>query len=167
MPNVPQSPASKAWPSWVHPLLSSVPTYLFRAFIVGVIVPCALPLALILVLNLGSLTATTETVLEMAAGSGIDPAAITLQTCDDEFTRSGQAKHAIHMCAHYKNESVAIPELARRAAPTVHVFYVLIAFFTWAICRARWHRTPFGWYLLERKGLAGEAANANRHGAAQ
>ncbi|KWH27635.1 hypothetical protein WL99_19955 [Burkholderia cepacia] len=71
------------------------------------------------------------------------------------------------MCAHYKNENVAIPELARRAAPTVRVFYLLIAIFTWAIWKSTWHRTPFGWYLLERKGLAGEAANANRHGAAQ
>lgn len=167
MPNVPQSPASKAWPSWVHPLLSSLPTYLYRAFVVAVIVPCAMPLAVILVLNLGSFTATTETVLEMAAGSGTDPAAITLQTCDDEVAGSARTKHAPHFCTHYKYESVAVPELARRALPMVRGLYFIVVIFTLAIYWSRWHWTPFGWYLLERKGLAGEAANANRHGAAQ
>ncbi|KWF83470.1 hypothetical protein WL94_23875 [Burkholderia cepacia] len=167
MLNKSNAPITKMWPSWLTPLLSSVSTYLSRVIVVAVIVPCALPLGFLFIGNLGSITATTQAVLEMAAGSGTDPATITLQTCDDEFTRSRHAEHAIHICTHYKAENVAIPDLARRAAPTVRMLYLVVVLITCWIGWARWPLTPFGWYLLERKGLAGEAANANRHGAAQ
>lgn len=167
MLNESKSTATRAWPSWLTPLLSSVPTYLCRLVYVAVIVPCAMPLALILVLNTGSLTATTQTVLEMAAGSGTDPAAITLQTCDDDFTSSAQAKHVPHICTHYKNADVAVAELAQRAVPVERVLYLAVVILTLAVSWSTWQPTPFGWYLLERKAKVAEATEAKRHGAAQ
>lgn len=105
-------------PGWVGPFLASLPVYARRLLMYGFVFPCALPLALVAVLNLGSFTGIAQTFLEMAAGTGNDATRIHFRTCADpeDLTR---AKLAPTTCSVYREEDLAIPVLAERVAPQI------------------------------------------------
>ncbi|WP_124619270.1 hypothetical protein [Burkholderia contaminans] len=150
-------------PRWLLPLLLSVPTYVRRFFFVAVLVPCGLPLSLVFVANTGSITATTQTVLRMAAASGVDPDAITIPTCDDEVTRSGEARFRPHICSHFRTDSVPVVKLAADNAVWLRALYGITVIVTWIVSAPFWRRTPLSLFLqrsLDRAAAASEHSSS-------
>ncbi|WP_124084068.1 hypothetical protein [Burkholderia gladioli] len=150
-------------PWWLFPLLLSVPTYVRRFFFVAVLVPCGLPLSVILLYNLGSITGATQTVLKMAAGTGTDPNVITVHTCDDDFVRSGEHKFEPHTCSHFRTDNVPIAELAADSAKWLPNVYLCVAFITWIVCANRWRPTPLAFHFKRRRARdSGNARSSHR-----
>ncbi|MGZ7179081.1 hypothetical protein ACXKTX_36390 [Burkholderia gladioli] len=150
-------------PRWIFPLLLSVPTYVRRFFFVAVLVPCSVPLAAIFLDNFGSITATTQVVLEMAAGTGTDPNVITVHTCDDDFVRSGEHDFEPHACSHFRTDNVPTAKLAADSAKWLRVEYLCIVFITWIVCANRWRPTPLRFYLKRRRARdSGNAGSSHR-----
>ncbi|WP_186183884.1 hypothetical protein [Burkholderia gladioli] len=146
-------------PRWICPLLLSVPTYVRRFFFVAVLVPCSVPLAAIFLNNFGSITATTQVVLEMAAGTGTDPNVITVHTCVD----SGKHKFELYTCGHFRTDNVPIAELAADSAKWLRAEYLGIVFITWIVCANRWRPTPLRFYFKRRRARdSGNAGSSHR-----
>ncbi|WP_186135074.1 hypothetical protein [Burkholderia gladioli] len=133
-------------PGWVGPFLASLPVYARRLLMYGFVFPCALPLALVAVLNLGSFAGIAQTFLQMAAGTGNDATRIHFRTCADpeDLTR---AKLSPATCSAYREEDLPIPVLAARVAPQIRILYLLVVFTTFGSAWVFGRPTPFGQYL--------------------
>ncbi|MGS1024216.1 hypothetical protein B7760_05754 (plasmid) [Burkholderia glumae] len=132
-------------PRWVGPLLLSLPIYFTRLVMVGFVMPCALPLALIAALNLGSFTGITQTVLQMAAGTGTDATRIHFRTCADPVVRAGPNLPPT-ACTMYREEDLPIPVAAARAVPQLRAYYVMVIGIGLVLGMVLWHPTPLGLY---------------------
>ncbi|WP_185737355.1 hypothetical protein [Burkholderia cenocepacia] len=121
-------PPARSRSDWAQALRASLPCYVRRLFVAFVVVPAAVPIAGLAVLNLGSFTGMATTVLEQAAGSGTNPDTIRLRTCAD--TAAQYSPSAI--CMHWRTDDVPVATLARRVGRGLFVAWLVAAAITLA-----------------------------------
>ncbi|MBR8282619.1 hypothetical protein [Burkholderia vietnamiensis] len=128
-------PPSRSRSKWAQALRASLPCYMLRLFVTFVIVPAAVPVAGLAILNHGSFTGMATTVLEQAAGSGTNPDTIRLRTCTDTAARH---EPSAAICLHWRTDDVPIATLAPQighglfVAWLVAVAIVLTADLAWS-----------------------------------
>ena len=115
-------PPSRVRSNWRYALLASLPCYVRRFLFAFVIVPAAVPVVALAILNHGSFTGMATTVLEQAAGSGTNPDTIRLRTCTDTAARHAPSAA---ICMHWRTDDVPITTLAPQVGHGLFVAWLV------------------------------------------